>query len=139
MKIPAIPSLRAVTVGLRGKTRELPRALAELRRVTNYPRRAARGIRGGAGGFPRIAPGFPRPSISFLRGTNRLRQQIVDTGAPAPSDPESMPFLATDTKPPYHADFDASEVGKTAYYALRWTNTVGETGPWSEISGYLIN
>ena len=39
--------------------------------------------------------------------------------------------LATDTRPPYVAQFDAADAGKTAYYWLRWENTKGETGPWS--------
>jgi len=68
-----------------------------------------------------------------------IRQQIVAAGAPAPTDPNAMPFLATDTKTPHRNDFDAADVGKTAYYAFRWTNTRAQPGPWSEISGNLIN
>lgn len=68
-----------------------------------------------------------------------IRQLIVAAGGAAPTDPAAMPFLATDTKPPYRADFDGSDVGKTAYYALRWVNTKSEPGPWGAISGYLIN
>jgi hypothetical protein len=49
-----------------------------------------------------------------------------------------MPFLALDTKTPYRADLDPNDVGNTAYYAMRWVNTRGNPGPWSEITGYPI-
>ena len=39
--------------------------------------------------------------------------------------------LATDTRTPYVAQFDAADASKTADYWLRWENTKGETGPWS--------
>ncbi len=41
-------------------------------------------------------------------------------------------YLATDTASPYVATYEASDGGKNAYYMLRWENTRGETGPWSE-------
>lgn len=50
-----------------------------------------------------------------------------------------MPFLATDTKAPYRADLEAADIGKTAYYAMRWVNTRGVPGPRSQTTGYLIN
>ncbi len=50
---------------------------------------------------------------------------------PAPTDPEAMALLATDTKPPYRADLDAADVGKTAYYAMRWVNIRGQPAPRS--------
>jgi hypothetical protein len=42
-------------------------------------------------------------------------------------------FLALDTRPPYVRDHEAINAGKTAYYLLRWQNTKGELGPWSDI------
>jgi hypothetical protein len=51
---------------------------------------------------------------------------------------DTMPFLALDTKTPYCADLDPNDVGNTAYYAMRWVNTRGNPGPWSEITGYPI-
>ena len=68
-----------------------------------------------------------------------IRQQIVAAGGPAPLDPGAMPFLATDSKAPHRADLEASEIGQTAYYAFRWVNTRQQPGPWSAITGYLIN
>jgi len=31
-----------------------------------------------------------------------------------------------------------ADAGKTAYYALRWENTRGETGPWSDVVSATI-
>jgi hypothetical protein len=53
-------------------------------------------------------------------------------GSPAPTDPKELDFLATDTKTPYTHDFDGTDASKMVYYWLRWENTRGETGPWSE-------
>ena len=41
-------------------------------------------------------------------------------------------LLATDTRTPYLAVYDGAEGGQTAHYLLRWENTRGESGPWSE-------
>lgn len=41
-------------------------------------------------------------------------------------------FLALDTKTPYLADWTGADTGKVAHYMLRWVNTRGEKGPWSE-------
>lgn len=64
-----------------------------------------------------------------------IREQV---GGTAPTDPEAMTFLAIETRPPYRADFDAADVGKTVYFALRWMNNRGETGPWSQIFSAVI-
>jgi hypothetical protein len=64
-----------------------------------------------------------------------IRQQV---GGTAPTDPETMAFLASETRPPYRADFDAEEVGKIVYFALRWVNTRGKPGPWSQIFSVVV-
>ena len=64
-----------------------------------------------------------------------IREQI---GGTAPVNPETMAFLAVETRPPYRADFEATDIGKTVYFALRWQNTRGETGPWSQIFSAVI-
>ncbi|NUQ10425.1 MAG: hypothetical protein HUU24_15360, partial [Phycisphaerae bacterium] len=38
----------------------------------------------------------------------------------------------TDTRTPYLATFDGADGGKPAHYMLRWINTKGQPGPWSE-------
>ena len=35
-------------------------------------------------------------------------------------------------------DFDGADGGKQAHYMLRWVNTRGETGPWSETATATI-
>jgi len=52
-------------------------------------------------------------------------------GSPATS-PKELDYLATDTKTPYTHEFEGEDAGKMVYYWLRWENTRGETGPWSE-------
>ena len=64
-----------------------------------------------------------------------IREQV---GGTAPVDPNAMTFLAIETRMPYRADFDAMDIGKTAYIALRWLNTRGEPGPWSAIFNATI-
>ncbi len=56
----------------------------------------------------------------------------VYVGEEAPSGPSAARFLGVDTRTPYLAQFEEDDGGKTAYYFLRWVNTRGEQGPWSE-------
>lgn len=67
-----------------------------------------------------------------------IRQQLVAAGAPAPVDPDAMPFLASDSKVPHRTDLEAEDLGKTAYYAQRWVNKLQEPGPWGPITGYPV-
>lgn len=62
----------------------------------------------------------------------------VKIGDPAPTTPSELSFLSVDTRTPYTADFDGADGGKTAHYMLRWTNTRGEKGPWSETASATI-
>ena len=62
----------------------------------------------------------------------------VKIGDPAPTGPGELSFLSVDTRTPYTADFDGADGGKTAHYMLRWTNTRGEKGPWSETASATI-
>lgn len=57
----------------------------------------------------------------------------------APTDPKELDYLATDTRTPYEVTFDGEDAGKIAHYMLRWVNTRGETGPWSETVSYTIS
>lgn len=64
-----------------------------------------------------------------------IREQI---GGTEPVDPNTMPLLVIETRPRYRADFAPTEVGKTVYFALRWINTRGEHGPWSEVYSAVV-
>jgi hypothetical protein len=56
----------------------------------------------------------------------------VFIGPMPPSDPAQARFVALDTASPYLLVHDPSDAGKLAHYLLRWMNTRGEPGPWSE-------
>ncbi|RRJ94628.1 hypothetical protein Ga0100231_010030 [Opitutaceae bacterium TAV4] len=43
-----------------------------------------------------------------------------------------------DTRSPFTFTFDISERGKTLWLRLRWENTRGEKGPWSDIHKIII-
>ena len=60
-----------------------------------------------------------------------LRQPWV--GAAKPPNRERVPFgRDTDTNSPYLYTFDGSDAGQMGHWMLRWVNTKGEPGPWSE-------
>ncbi len=46
--------------------------------------------------------------------------------------------LATGTKTPYTAIFDAADAGKSVYFIGLWENTKGETGPLSDVLRAII-
>jgi hypothetical protein len=65
---------------------------------------------------------------------------ITDAHEPAP--PLNMPgpaeagayrFITTSSNGGVRATFTGAEAGRTANYVLRWVNTRGERGPWSEV------
>lgn len=56
----------------------------------------------------------------------------VKIGVTPPVDPSECHYLATDTATPYTAEYDGADAGKIAHYMLRWVNTRGERGPWSQ-------
>jgi hypothetical protein len=58
---------------------------------------------------------------------------------PAPTvDWKELIHSSFDTHTPLRLTFDGTERGKTVYFALRWENTRGEKGPWSEIMSAII-
>jgi hypothetical protein len=56
----------------------------------------------------------------------------IKIGSPV-SDSSELTFVATDTKSPYVMHFEGADATKNAYYWLRWENTRGEVGPWSDV------
>lgn len=49
-------------------------------------------------------------------------------------DPATLSFLTMTTRPTLRTDFRAANGGKTAVYTVRWVNTQGEKGPWSDVT-----
>lgn len=47
-------------------------------------------------------------------------------------------FLSSGASGTLQTDFATSDAGQTAYYALRWLSTRGETGPWSEVAAATV-
>ena len=64
--------------------------------------------------------------------------KILPVGQPPPTNPADLSFVALDTKTPYTLDFDGADGGKNAHYMLRWVNTTGEHGPWSDTVSVTI-
>lgn len=56
----------------------------------------------------------------------------VKVGPTPPVDVSECRYLATDTATPYTVEYDGADGGKIAHYLLRWVNTRGERGPWSQ-------
>jgi hypothetical protein len=55
-----------------------------------------------------------------------------------PADWSDLTHSSFDTHSPLTLVFGIPERGKTLYYALRWENTRGAKGPWSEIATAII-
>jgi hypothetical protein len=53
-------------------------------------------------------------------------------GQPA-IDPKELSYLVTSTASPYIHHFAGEHVGENVHYWLRWENTRGEVGPWSDV------
>ena len=53
-------------------------------------------------------------------------------GPTPPSDPEKCKFAALDSATPHLMEHDPADAGKLCHYLLRWVNSRGEAGPWSE-------
>ncbi|MDR1053035.1 MAG: hypothetical protein LBL39_02575 [Planctomycetaceae bacterium] len=60
---------------------------------------------------------------------------ILDT---PPTDVSELTNSSFSTRSPLILDFKESQRGKTIYFCLRWENTRGEKGPWSEIYNTII-
>lgn len=46
---------------------------------------------------------------------------------------DELSYLGTDTKSPFIQRYGVDKAGKTIHYWLRWENTRGEVGPWSNV------
>jgi hypothetical protein len=55
-----------------------------------------------------------------------------------PEDWDDLTHSAFDTRSPFHMSFERHQRGQILHFALRWENTVGEKGPWSDIQKVII-
>lgn len=53
-------------------------------------------------------------------------------GPTPPPNPAQYRFLALDTDAPHLVEHAAADAGQMAHYLVRWVNTRGQPGPWSE-------
>ncbi|MDR2410611.1 MAG: hypothetical protein LBE13_21210 [Bacteroidales bacterium] len=61
---------------------------------------------------------------------------VIADGKPA--DWDDLIHSSFCTRSPLRLSFKATDRGKTLYFALRWQNTRGLKGPWSEIESTII-
>ncbi|MDR1680911.1 MAG: hypothetical protein LBS12_03915 [Prevotellaceae bacterium] len=64
-----------------------------------------------------------------------IRWAILDT---QPVDIAELVHSSFDTKTPFTLEFEGHDRGKMLYFAMRWENTTGAKGPWSEIMTAVI-
>jgi hypothetical protein len=64
-----------------------------------------------------------------------IRWAILDV---PPASVNDLNHSAFDTHSPFTLEFDEPERGKTVYFCMRWENTRGEKGPWSEILSAIV-
>jgi hypothetical protein len=70
---------------------------------------------------------------SRARPDNARGAEVVRfIGATAPTGPEQFERLDESSRSPYVVQYTGADAGKTAYYMMRWVNSRGERGPWSE-------
>jgi hypothetical protein len=55
-----------------------------------------------------------------------------------PTKIEELIHSVFDTRTPLMLEFDEDQRGKVVYFCMRWENTRGEKGPWSEIDSVYI-
>lgn len=60
------------------------------------------------------------------------------TGDDTPQSVSKYTFSMLSTRSPQQISFDDVDAGKTANYLLRWVNSKGEHGPWSQIISATI-
>jgi len=64
-----------------------------------------------------------------------IRWSLLDT---PPVTVNELTVSNFDTRSPFTLEFENNQRGKTVWFCLRWENTKGEKGPWSEISSAII-
>jgi len=65
-----------------------------------------------------------------------IRWSLLDT---PPVTVNELIMSGFDTRSPYMLEFSESQRGQVVWFCLRWENTRGEKGPWSEIVSAIIS
>jgi hypothetical protein len=55
-----------------------------------------------------------------------------------PTSYDDLIHSVVSTRSPHIFQFDLSDAGKRCYFGLRWQNTRGQAGPWSEIRSAIV-
>ena len=63
---------------------------------------------------------------------------VARIGGEKPAGVHELTRSYFDTHTPLTIEFTEEDRGKTFWYAVRWENTTGEKGPWSEIMSAVI-
>lgn len=63
----------------------------------------------------------------------------IKIGGEAPKGDSDFTFLAIDTRSSFVVTFPKTDCGKTAWYRVRWINTRGQQGSWSDVVSAIIN
>ena len=93
--------------------------------------------------FSQIARHILRVRDSESKGSGRplhvigfeIWRRVGGSGSPTY---EEMQLVELATRSPHTLKYATTERSHTAWYALRWINTRGEKGPWSEIVSAVI-
>ena len=57
---------------------------------------------------------------------------------PAPKDPDAYTYVRSTTKAATTVSFSPADGGKQAHYLIRWANTTGKQGPWSDATSATV-
>ncbi|MBX7169733.1 MAG: hypothetical protein K1X72_02175 [Pyrinomonadaceae bacterium] len=82
--------------------------------------------------YDNVLPGKAKPA-----GVKGAEVWVKIGGEPTLNE-EDYRYLATDTATPYLAVHKPENVGKQAHYLLRWVNSKGEAGAWSNVVSATI-
>ncbi|MDR1398778.1 MAG: hypothetical protein LBJ41_02480 [Treponema sp.] len=67
-----------------------------------------------------------------------IRYMLKPITEAAPVDPEEFTRSEVNTASPWKHTFQGDEVGKRAYFVMRWETSTGGKGPWSGIQSIVI-
>jgi hypothetical protein len=100
--------------------------------------------------FPEVEVRMPSPGVIEIHfrdsqtgkrlkpaGVHGVEIVWVISGKP-PVDWKELLHSVFCTRTPLRLTFEGPERGQTVYFALRWENTRGEKGPWTEILSAII-